>query len=90
MSSDSVTAEPQKPPRTPTRHEPPPDEPSRPGVSPAEVCPPVDLVPVPGCDLCAWWDARRGNARRGIGSVSPLDCARQIAAHPHRRAGVAG
>jgi hypothetical protein len=62
----------------------------RPEISPALVCPPIDLVPVPGCDLCDWWDRRRENARRGIGEASAAHCARQIAAHPHRRAGDSG
>nr|WSZ97436.1 hypothetical protein OH820_18825 [Streptomyces sp. NBC_00857] len=49
--------------------------------------PPLGLIPVPGCEVCAWWDKRRDNAARGIGAVNALHCARQIAAHPHRRAG---
>ncbi|MEV7869513.1 hypothetical protein AB0P17_26240 [Streptomyces sp. NPDC088124] len=53
---------------------------------PSEV-PPADLAPVPGCEVCDWWDRRRGNAHRGIGAVTVMECARQIAAHPHRRAG---
>lgn len=57
------------------------------GISPAVLNPPLDLVPVPDCDVCAWWDKRRENASRGIGAVSALQCAQQIAAHPHRRAG---
>lgn len=57
------------------------------GISPAPAYPPVDLEPTPGCDVCEWWDRRRDNAYRGIGAVSAFECARQIAAHPHRRSG---
>ncbi|MFE3824178.1 hypothetical protein [Streptomyces sp. NPDC059092] len=65
-------------------------DPGRSGVPPALINPIIDLAPVPGCDLCDWWDRRRENARRGIGEASAAHCAGQIAAHPHRRAGDAG
>ncbi|MEE1803769.1 hypothetical protein ACIQVO_25565 [Streptomyces sp. NPDC101062] len=72
----------------PTPNEPmSPVERRRLGISPAAPYPPVDLAPVPGCELCAWWASRRDNAHRGIGTTTAMDCARQIAAHPHRRAG---
>ncbi|MEV7088856.1 hypothetical protein AB0O07_23720 [Streptomyces sp. NPDC093085] len=73
MPDKSVSTKPQQQPPYP----PSPDGPK----------PPIDLAPEPGCDLCAWWDRRRENAKRGIAPATPLECARQIAAHPHRRAG---
>ncbi|MEV7871345.1 hypothetical protein AB0P17_35790 [Streptomyces sp. NPDC088124] len=88
MSDDRVPATSQQPPRTPA-----PDGPKSPverrssGITPVPPYPPVDLAPEPGCDLCAWWDRRRENAQIGIDSATPLECARQIASHPHRRAG---
>ncbi|MFE2939512.1 hypothetical protein ACFXKG_10710 [Streptomyces sp. NPDC059255] len=75
MSGERVPAKPQKPSEVSSNR------------SPVAPYPPADLAPVPGCEVCDWWDRRRSNARRGIGAVTVMECARQIAAHPHRRAG---
>ncbi|MEV7087466.1 hypothetical protein AB0O07_16440 [Streptomyces sp. NPDC093085] len=89
MSGDIGFANSRKPQRSPLEGELTRD-PDRPEIPPALIRTPIDLAPVPGCDLCDWWDRRRENARRGIGEASVAHCARQIAAHPHRRAGDSG